>query len=273
MPRSAGGSYTVPGGTAAVSGQAIASADYNSLLSDLETEVTDSLSRSGKGAILANLDMDAFDILFNAGGVINWASSDVTITHSTNTLTWAGASSGYIFDAKLQGMPGLFVAEAAAAAADVTAHFQIWAKNNTPNELWGTDDAGTDFWIVAADAKYATLNQALDTTAQPTFVAVTETVYTISDGASVDIDPANGSIQFWTLGANRTAAASSMGNGESVTLRVADGTAYTLDLVTTMGVVWRDGTAPTLATTGYTEIHLEKAGNVIRGVHVGDFAS
>ena len=100
-----------------------------------------------------------------------------------------------------------------------------------------------------------------------------DTVYTISDGASVDIDPANGAIQFWTLGANRTAAASSMANGDSVTLRIADGSGFTLDLTTTMGVVWKDNSAPTLATSGYTEVHLEKSGGVIRGVHVGDFAS
>jgi hypothetical protein len=38
------------------------------------------------------------DLFLGSGAVINIASGDVTITHSTNTLTFAGASSGYVFN-------------------------------------------------------------------------------------------------------------------------------------------------------------------------------
>src|SRR3990167_305745 len=38
------------------------------------------------------------DLFLDLGGVINFDSGDVTITHSANTLTFAGASSGYAFD-------------------------------------------------------------------------------------------------------------------------------------------------------------------------------
>lgn len=37
------------------------------------------------------------NLLMPSAGVINWNSSDVTITHSANTLAFAGASSGYTF--------------------------------------------------------------------------------------------------------------------------------------------------------------------------------
>lgn len=37
--------------------------------------------------------------------------------------------------------------EQAAAGADVAAYGQIWVKNDTPNTLWFTDDAGTDHQI------------------------------------------------------------------------------------------------------------------------------
>lgn len=101
---------------------------------------------------------------------------------------------------------------------------------------------------------------------------ILEDVFTITDGAGFEIDPGNGSIQFVTLGASRTPQATNFQNGESVTLRIADGSAFTITW-STVGVVWKDAAAPTLATSGYTEVHLEKADNVIRGVHVGDFAS
>lgn len=40
-------------------------------------------------------------ILLKSGDTIAWASGDITITHSTNLLAFAGAASGYTFDALL----------------------------------------------------------------------------------------------------------------------------------------------------------------------------
>lgn len=101
---------------------------------------------------------------------------------------------------------------------------------------------------------------------------ILEDVYTISDGASVDIDPGNGSVQFWTLGANRTPTATNFANGEAITLLIADGTAYAVTW-TTIGVVWVGGSAPTLPTSGWGIIVLEKSGGVIRGKYAGASAS
>lgn len=102
--------------------------------------------------------------------------------------------------------------------------------------------------------------------------AIIEDVYTITDGAGFAIDPANGSIQYITLGANRTPVPSGWTAGQSVTLRIADGAAYSITW-TSFPIVWRGGTAPTLATSGYTEVNIEYSGGVYRGVNVGDFAS
>ena len=102
---------------------------------------------------------------------------------------------------------------------------------------------------------------------------ILEDVYTISDGAAFEIDPGNGSIQLITLGANRTPKATNFAAGESVTLMVLDGTAYTLTWTDTTfgtsGVVWVGGTAPTLDTTKYTVIELWKVTSQIYGALVG----
>lgn len=54
--RNAAGTYSLPN-SPVVSGSVITSAGYNTTLSDLRTEMTDSLSRSGKGAMLAPLEI------------------------------------------------------------------------------------------------------------------------------------------------------------------------------------------------------------------------
>ena len=97
---------------------------------------------------------------------------------------------------------------------------------------------------------------------------LTETVFAITDGASVDLDPANGPIQTWTLGANRTATATNFSAGESMTIGVTAGS-YTLTWPT---ITWVGGSAPTLSTSGTTYIVLWEVGTTLYGANVGDVA-
>lgn len=107
-----------------------------------------------------------------------------------------------------------------------------------------------------------------ETLTNKTFTGYTETVYAITDGGSVVINPANGTIQTWTLGANRSPSIT-MDAGQSLTLMVADGTAYA---VTWPSVTWVGGVAPTLPTTGYGVIVLWKIGATVYGTYVGAVA-
>jgi hypothetical protein len=105
---------------------------------------------------------------------------------------------------------------------------------------------------------------------------IIEDVFTISDGAAFEVDPGNGSIQLITLGANRTPKATNFAAGESITLMVDDGTAYTLTWTDATwgsgGVVWVGGSAPTLATSGYTVIQFWKVSTQVYGAFVGNVA-
>ena len=105
---------------------------------------------------------------------------------------------------------------------------------------------------------------------------ILEDVYTITDGAAFEVDPGNGSIQLITLGASRTPKATNFAAGESVLLMVNDGAAYTLTWTDTTwgasGVVWVGGTAPSLATTGYTVIEFWKVSSQVYGARVGSVA-
>ena len=115
--------------------------------------------------------------------------------------------------------------------------------------------------IAAIFSKFANKVNSLGT-------AYNETVFAITDGASVDIDPSNGTIQTWTLGASRTPTATSFLSGQSVTLMVV-GTTYAITW-SSMAVVWVGGTAPTLPTTGNTFIELWKVNSTIYGASVGN---
>jgi hypothetical protein len=97
----------------------------------------------------------------------------------------------------------------------------------------------------------------------------TEEVFTISDGGSVDLNPANGTVQLWTLGANRSPTANSFAAGQSMTLMVDDGSAYS---ITWPSVTWVGGSAPTLATSGYTVVELWKVSTTLYGALVGSVA-
>ena len=97
---------------------------------------------------------------------------------------------------------------------------------------------------------------------------ITETVFAITDGASVDLDPANGPIQTWTLGASRTATATNFAAGESMTIGVTAGS----NTLTWPTITWVGGSAPTLSTSGTTYIVLWKVSSTLYGANVGDVA-
>lgn len=66
------------------------------------TAATSSLSPTTTDTVaLGTTTLMWSDLFLASGGVVNWNNGDVTLTHSTNTLTFGGASSGYRFDASI----------------------------------------------------------------------------------------------------------------------------------------------------------------------------
>ena len=96
---------------------------------------------------------------------------------------------------------------------------------------------------------------------------ILEDVYALS-GTTPALDPDNGSVQTWTLTGNSTPT-DSLSAGEAITIMIDDGTAYTITWPT---ITWVNnaGSAPTLATSGYTVVAIWKVSTTLYGALVGD---
>jgi len=234
-------------------------------------------------------------------------SGTVVTTGDTGSVTSTMIADGTIVDADINASAEIAVSKLADGTArqllqtDAAGTGVEWTSNiDIPGTLDVTGAATFDSTVTiggsaalvasaigttvqAYDADTAKLDviqtfTAVQTLTDPAIIGtILEDVYTISDGAAFEVDPGNGSVQLITLGANRTPKATNFAAGESITLMVDDGTAYTLTWTDatwgTGGVKWTSGTgktAPTLATSGYTVIQFWKVGSQVYGAYVGD---
>lgn len=82
--------------------------------------------------------------------------------------------------------------ERGAAIADEAAYGQVWVKNATPNELWFTDDAGTDFQLGVGGGAVAASDVTVAVVGTPTYTNVQHAINfvastgRISGGAATD---------------------------------------------------------------------------------------
>lgn len=174
-------------------------------------------------------------------------------------------------------LPQLAIAEGATTPNPGIAGVWVWSTSLSKPVYW----TGS-IWTTGLPSGDVVTTTATQTISNKTLVdpiitgTITEDIFTITDTAAFEVDPANGSIQLITLGANRTPKATNFLAGESVQLLVDDGSARTLTWTDTTwgtgGVKWVNGVAPTLATTGYTVLEFWKVGSQVYGALIGNVA-
>lgn len=128
--------------------------------------------------------------------------------------------------------------------------------------------------LTTADINGGTIDGAVvggTTAAAGTFTALSsdylnETAYELT---GTDIDPANGAIQYKTLGANTTFT-ESLSSGDSVILRLSGGDTYTVTYPTMTWVTSTGNTAPTLGGSDFIVIWQEDT--TVYGAYIGSYA-
>jgi hypothetical protein len=111
----------------------------------------------GSSATAPTTNLANGDIYYNTTdnklyGRINAAWVDLGQSGSEVT-TWTQDHSAGNFN--LDDGNSIYLNEKAAANADIAGDGQIWVKTATPNELWFTDDAGTDFQVASKTGTHA----------------------------------------------------------------------------------------------------------------------
>lgn len=205
-------------------------------------------SIASPGAARANLGLSSSDVLAEGATNLYFLASRVRealltgLSVATNAVISAG-------DTVLEALGKV--------QAQITSHFGSGgaAHANATTEAAGFMSAADKTKVNNA----ATLTGA-ETLTNKTLTGYTETVYALI-GTTPVFNPANGTIQTWTLLGNSTPT-SSINAGQSMTLMIDDGTAYT---ITWPSVTWMNGTAPVLNTSGYTTIVLWKVGSTLYG--------
>lgn len=251
---------------------AVAGTDYQAPLTagtDYANLAFKTVAVSGQSDVVAD---SAADTLTLAAG------SNITITTdaATDTVTIAAAAGGgNAFGTIAVSGQSDVVADAAPDTLTLAASTCVTITTNATTDTVTLAVSGTkaNFNTACSDGDFGFLDSANSWTAEQTFKELSETVYTITDGAAFEIDPVNGSYQKITLGANRTPKATNFASGQSVILKIADGTAYTITWTdATLNPTWVGGTAPTLATTGYTLVQLWKDADAMYGRFIGNVA-
>ena len=185
----------------------------------------------------------------------------------TAAVTWANVPDANITQSSVtQHQAALSITESQISDLAHTTSLPFASITSTPTTLagYGITDAATSAQGALADSAVQP-NDSVTLDDLTITGAIDEAVYNLTGTA---LDPANGTIQYKTLAANTTLT-DSLSEGEAMTLMIDDGSAYTLTFPT---ITWvnNGGTAPTLATTGYTVFALWKVSTTLYGALVGD---
>ncbi len=171
MARNSGGTYSLPAGNPVVTGTAISSTTHNSTQSDIASELTDSLCRSGKGPMLAALELadgsvsvpglsfdndpdcglyrigtNNYGAAVSGAKVVDFSTAGIGVT---GTLSSTGKLSSSAADAEVPANKDFTYAAAVTRAVTVTP-FEMLDTQSNPIDLRIEQNSGLPRWTHAS---------------------------------------------------------------------------------------------------------------------------
>jgi hypothetical protein len=222
---------------------------------------------SGTIALLSGTQSFSGSTTFSSTFTLSGTTTNISLGTSQSSGTWTAGGTAQTGTMTLGRSTG-------AQTVDIAVGATTSGTTKTVNIGTAGVSGSTTNINIGSAVSGATTNVTINGTATLSTPTInngyTEEVFAVT-GTTPALSPTNGSIQTWTLTANSTPTAGTWLDGQSITLMVNDGTAYTITW-TSLAVTWKTngGVAPTLNTTGYTVIQLWEVGGAIYGARVGD---
>jgi len=181
---------------------------------------------------------------------------ETTTTTGTGTVTLGGASSGYQSFAVIGDGNTTYYAIVDSTAGDWEVGIGTYTSSGTTlsrDTILSSSNsgslvsfgAGSKNVFVTYPSGRAVTTDGSQTLTNKTFTGYTETVYTLGTSGSIALNPANGTIQTTVLSGNPTFT-DSLSAGQSLILRITNGSTYTVTWPTTTWVTWLGNIAPGL---------------------------
>jgi len=181
-----GGGFLCEGSTADTSEQLYRFPDVNGADTDENIVIGGGAFHDGFSDFVANEHIDHTSVTLTAGTNIS-GGGDISANRTFNVDDAFVINSGSdTMAGELTLNPGvLFIKEQAEASADVASFGQLWVNTAAPNELWFTDDAGTDVQLGVGGAEtnsLETVTTGIATTEIPIGTAADTVVYAALSG-------------------------------------------------------------------------------------------
>jgi len=224
------------------------------------------------GVTASTAELNILDGVTASTAELNILDGVTATTADLNILDGVTAST-----AELNLLDGVTItlADITATAAELNILDGVTATTAELNILDGVTATAVELnYVDGVTSAIQTQLDAKAPTESPTLTAasftgsITEETGTMPTGTTPAIDPANGTVQEWSLTGNSDPTYN-LADGEFVELLIQDGTAYTITWPTTTWLT--DGaTAPVLSLTSVTPVLVQKVGATIYGRRTGD---
>lgn len=204
---------------------------------------------------------------------------ETTTTTGTGTVTLGGASSGYRSFAVIGNGNTTYYAIVDSTAGSWEVGIGTYTSSGTTlsrdTVLSSSNSgslvsfgAGSKNVFVTYPSGRAVTTDGGQTLTNKTFTGYTETVYTLGTSGTIALNPANGTIQTTVLSGNPTFT-DSLSSGQSLILRMSNGSSYTVTWPTMTWVSWTGNFAPVLTTSDV--LVFWKISSTLYGAWIGSY--